>query len=49
MMLFIFCETCGIPLRPPVTKCARCRPAGKQGQRRITKKVTPRDSRQESA
>ena len=47
MMLFIFCEGCGIPLRAPARHCVRCLP--KQSRRRLSvKKVAPRARRDQS-
>jgi len=42
MMLFIFCEACGIPLRPPASHCVRCRPEREQRRRTKVKKKTVR-------
>lgn len=34
MMMFIFCEACGVPVRPPARECARCFPVREMERRR---------------
>ena len=34
MMMYVFCEGCGIPVRPHETECARCRPMLEAERRR---------------
>ena len=34
MMMYVFCEGCGIPVRPHETECARCRPILEAQRRR---------------